>query len=673
MSLDANSIVLDTGGPLDPGDIMFVGWDSDNEDVAFVTTTDLAPGEVIYFTDDEWDGSRFDGGEQLIEWVVPEGGVEAGAVVTIDMTTRPGNAQFDIGGDVDYIRGGGALAQGNEMMWAFQGTRDGDAVTPENFVAVIGNEADGRYTHSPELSETGLSASNGAIIIDGDEDFMQVNVSDVLGDSVSREDLIEAISDLANWTTFDGRGNNNPNGTGFDVDIPDILPPVEPSGPALFENTPGAVVGRISVVDPDAGDSHSFEVSDPRFEVMGGALRLKPGVSLDHEAAATIALEVTATDSGGLSIAESFEITVLELPDMTIETGFTASYFDVDHRIRAMSDVDWEADPTHEELVSTIDYENGRDSFWDGGAQDTFGVRIEGQIEVEEAGVYEFYLGADDGAILFINGQPVINNDGPNGKKDKKDKKDDKGKNDEKGKKGEKDDKDEKERHSDEQGGFATQTGEIELEPGHHSIEVRYFENHGRAGLKLEWEGPGTEGRELVSASSELAVEPNGTTGFGIQIPDATSPAEVMIEGLPAETILTSGEDALVSDGGPADVTGWNLDLIEFSPPIGFVGQIQGAVATKAELFNGQVVDQKLEFEISVDDPLTAQTDKQAAQGSIFVLDSVENDPAINSWTSDTDTQSFNEGDDVLSEEISQHQTSEGVQENFDTYERYDW
>lgn len=209
--------------PLNPGDILFVGWDSDNEDVAFINTVDLEEGEVIYFTDDEWDGTQFNGSEQLFEWVVPAGGIEQGTVITIDMENGPASATFSSGGAVDYIRGGGLLAQGNEMMWAFQGTRVGDDVTPTNFVAVIGNEDNGNFNQSPELSGTGLTTSNGAVIIDGDEDYMEWTGDTGLSDPVQRQDLIDSILDLSNWDTADGGGNNNPNGTGFDVDIQNVV------------------------------------------------------------------------------------------------------------------------------------------------------------------------------------------------------------------------------------------------------------------------------------------------------------------------------------------------------------------------------------------------------------------------------------------------------------------
>ncbi len=50
---------------------------------------------------------------------------------------------------------------------------------------------------------------------------------------------------------------------------------------------------------PDAGDSHGLAVSDTRFEVVGGVLRLKDGVALDHEAADSVEVTVTATDAAG--------------------------------------------------------------------------------------------------------------------------------------------------------------------------------------------------------------------------------------------------------------------------------------------------------------------------------------------------------------------------------------
>ncbi|MEL7389809.1 MAG: hypothetical protein AAFN76_08515, partial [Pseudomonadota bacterium] len=88
---------------------------------------------------------------------------------------------------------------------------------------------------------------------------------------------------------------------------------IELDSTTVAENAAGAVVGKISVVDPDAGDSHSFEVSDDRFEVVDGALRLKPDMALDHEAEPELKIEVTAIDQDGARYSESFEVKVADI------------------------------------------------------------------------------------------------------------------------------------------------------------------------------------------------------------------------------------------------------------------------------------------------------------------------------------------------------------------------
>jgi len=83
----------------------------------------------------------------------------------------------------------------------------------------------------------------------------------------------------------------------------------------VFENVAGAVIGTLSVDDPDAGDSHTFDVSDPRFEVVDGKLKLKDGERLDFEAEPSVSLDVAATDSGGLSFTKGVTIAVADITE----------------------------------------------------------------------------------------------------------------------------------------------------------------------------------------------------------------------------------------------------------------------------------------------------------------------------------------------------------------------
>ncbi|MBY6045519.1 PA14 domain-containing protein [Phaeobacter italicus] len=313
----------------------------------------------------------------------------------------------------------------------------------------------------------------------------------------------------------------------------------------VAENVRGAIINRLNFEDPDEDDTHMFEVSDDRFEVVDGVLRLKETASLDYEEASEVDVSVTVIDSGGLSASETFTIGVADTADLSVSTGFQARYFDVDHHLEELDDVDWDAEPTHQELVSQIDYENSADSFWEGGDTDTFGVEISGAVQVDEGGTYRFDLGGDDGAQLVVNGQPVIKNDGL---------------------------------HS-----YETKSGEVDLPPGTHHIEIKYFENYGHAGLKLEWEGPGMDGPELVTAPdmSEAQTISGMPIAMNVAHPETelSDATNLTIEGLPVGTVVESnGQTIVVEDGGSADLTGFDTELLTITPPYDFFGQVDATL-----------------------------------------------------------------------------------------------
>ncbi|MEZ5106401.1 MAG: GH92 family glycosyl hydrolase [Draconibacterium sp.] len=90
-----------------------------------------------------------------------------------------------------------------------------------------------------------------------------------------------------------------------------------------------------------------------------------------------------------------------------------------------------------------------------------FGYNLEGYLKVPETGVYTFWLEANDGAILYLNGKLIIDNDG----------------------------------------GHREQVldSKIGLKKGWHPINVDYFQQGLAKSLHLVWEGPGVE-RQEVSA-----------------------------------------------------------------------------------------------------------------------------------------------------------------------------
>ena len=327
-------------------------------------------------------------------------------------------------------------------------------------------------------------------------------------------------------------------------------PQEPPEGAFIVEGREGVAVGRLTVIDPDAeeGEGHVFAVSDERFEVKDGVLKLKDGETLNFEDAAMAPVEVTATDADGGSVTETFEIEVVDVyegppPSVGLSSGFKAEYFDVDHGLSQLSDLDWSAEPDHAELIDEIDYKNGSGSFWEGGAKDTFGTRVTGVIDVEEGGEFTFHLSADDGAHLYIDGVRVIDHDGLHA--------------------------------------YRTDTGAVELSEGPHAIEIRYFENRGHAGLKLEWEGPGVDGRETLSGgeAEELSTLEGVPLNLSLDVDFASGGGSVAIEALPPGAVLSAGDQAVeVGADGAADLTGWDLDLLTIRTPIGFEGEVEGRV-----------------------------------------------------------------------------------------------
>jgi alpha-mannosidase len=77
---------------------------------------------------------------------------------------------------------------------------------------------------------------------------------------------------------------------------------------------------------------------------------------------------------------------------------------------------------------------------------------FEGLLAIPRRGIYEFALTCDDGGVLEIGGERVVDNDGVHGEQERR--------------------------------------GRIALMPGKHPLRLLYFQRAGDAALRLSWEGP---------------------------------------------------------------------------------------------------------------------------------------------------------------------------------------
>lgn len=94
--------------------------------------------------------------------------------------------------------------------------------------------------------------------------------------------------------------------------------------------------------------------------------------------------------------------------------------------------------------------------------EDSFGFEFTGYLFIPADGIYDFYTESDDGSVLMIGSEVVVDNDGSHG--------------------------------------AIRATGKIALSKGYHSFILRYFEDYEGNSLEWGWKKPGSDTMELITA-----------------------------------------------------------------------------------------------------------------------------------------------------------------------------
>lgn len=134
--------------------------------------------------------------------------------------------------------------------------------------------------------------------------FVDATLRLVDGVSLDHEDS-ETVS--ISVTATDSAGGSVTQDVVIQVADVNETPVLSISSVTATANVAGAVVGLLAIADPDEADAHVFAVDNPRFEVIGGELKLLDGDSLSLGELA--AVQVTVTDSGGLTDVLSIDVT----------------------------------------------------------------------------------------------------------------------------------------------------------------------------------------------------------------------------------------------------------------------------------------------------------------------------------------------------------------------------
>ncbi|WP_236632959.1 LamG-like jellyroll fold domain-containing protein [Endozoicomonas elysicola] len=188
-------------------------------------------------------------------------------------------------------------------------TGDG-SVKVADITVTAGNNVDA------DLTLSGSDADKFTIIEDNGQFSLHINQGTTLDHETDPDyDLTITLSD--------GNGLSASNTKNFTIRVADVNEaPTEiviPVG-GLFINEweDGALSGSISVTDADSSNgafgTHTYTLSDNRFTIENGVLKLKSGETLNADTESSVSLDITATDNGGLAITRTVTIQVNDLP-----------------------------------------------------------------------------------------------------------------------------------------------------------------------------------------------------------------------------------------------------------------------------------------------------------------------------------------------------------------------
>lgn len=173
------------------------------------------------------------------------------------------------------------------------------------------------------------------------------------------------------------------------------------------------------------------------------------------------------TSDGKAMLRAALDWAAAEPPEVA---GLTAQWHFNTGAPGSVDNVDWDAAPDHTATYANVNFPGPtRDAPYPGGPDDHFALRLTGQIQPPVAGEWEFRLNSDDGSLLRIADETVIENDGDHAER--------------------------------------AVTGRIQLAAEPHRFETLFYENRGHIVLELEWRGPGVENWQIVPASAFNSTE----------------------------------------------------------------------------------------------------------------------------------------------------------------------
>jgi hypothetical protein len=283
---------------LAPGDIAVIGVDSVASDAAFVAVRDLPGDHFIFITTAGWNSSTgawldadmallTSGGESLIAWKTPPGGVAAGTV--FNLANMPGGVTE---GSIYFNAAAEDPYPINDQLLIFD-LPDASSIAAPNFVYAINvtdaatatNGFQDTYSAGDEYATWGESGVPDGLVAAGEgglgsafglapDGSRTALKSGVLQDGMTEEEVLQAIHTSANWESASDWDSSYDFGTRF-VSI-EMAGPQAPTATNLSQTVAytedGGAVALNDIVVTDADDGETITATLTLSNPAAGAL-----------------------------------------------------------------------------------------------------------------------------------------------------------------------------------------------------------------------------------------------------------------------------------------------------------------------------------------------------------------------------------------------------------------
>jgi hypothetical protein len=199
---------------LSAGAVAIVGFQAagvPTDNIAFAALVDLAPGTVLYFTDNGWTGTGFrgvsgtdsDGNESLMKFTVGANGLAAGSIIS-SVSTNANAGVWTLSGPVGTGTSAFqqlALSQAGDQVTVFTSTNSTNPMF-SGFTSLWNFDNTGAYENATSSSTGSLAPGlsfGSATLLSATTNYAVFNFSDF--SSGTTEEWAARFANASNWTT----------------------------------------------------------------------------------------------------------------------------------------------------------------------------------------------------------------------------------------------------------------------------------------------------------------------------------------------------------------------------------------------------------------------------------------------------------------------------------------